>query len=37
MKHLKRMAYSYKAQNYGGLSLVNDLEKAVFAKYRYLA
>lgn len=28
---------AYNPQNYGGLSLVNDLEKAVFAKYRYLA
>ncbi len=28
---------SYVPQNYGGLSLVNDLEKAVFAKHRYLA
>ena len=27
----------YASQSYGGLSLVNDLEKAVFAKYRYLA
>ena len=28
---------SYVPQNYGGLSLVNDLEKSVFAKHRYLA
>ncbi|MFM2199831.1 MAG: 4-(cytidine 5-diphospho)-2-C-methyl-D-erythritol kinase [Verrucomicrobiota bacterium] len=27
----------YGPQNYGGLVLVNDLEKPVFAKYRYLA
>ncbi len=27
----------YNPQNYGGLSLVNDLEKPVFAKHRYLA
>ncbi len=27
----------YDSQNYGGLSLVNDLEKTVFAKHRYLA
>jgi 4-diphosphocytidyl-2-C-methyl-D-erythritol kinase len=27
----------FASQSYGGLSLVNDLEKAVFAKYRYLA
>jgi len=27
----------YEPQNYGGLALVNDLEKAVFAKHRYLA
>lgn len=27
----------YTPQNYGGLTLVNDLEKPVFAKHRYLA
>ena len=27
----------YDSQNYGGLSLFNDLEKPVFAKHRYLA
>lgn len=27
----------YGPQSYGGLTLVNDLEKAVFAKHRYLA
>lgn len=27
----------YTAQEYGGLTLVNDLEKPVFAKHRYLA